>query len=51
MNTYETLKRLTDIIGELTSLYGELSLELPSLEFARDYAPVNSELKKIAVKY
>ena len=47
MNTYHYLKRLGDIIAELTSLYGELSEELPKLEFASAPPPAYSELKKM----
>ncbi len=51
MNTYDKIKRLGDIITELTELYGQLTEELPRLEFTSVYAPANSELKKIAVKF
>lgn len=47
MNTYQQLKRLGEIIAELTALYGELSEELPRLEFVGAPAPANSELKKM----
>lgn len=47
MNTYQQLKRLGEIIAELTALYGELSEELPRLEFVGAHAPANSELKKM----
>lgn len=47
MNTYQQLKRLGEIIAELTALYGELSEELPRLEFVGAHTPANSELKKM----
>ena len=47
MNTYQQLKRLGEIISELTALYGELSEELPKLEFVSSPAPANSEVKKM----
>lgn len=47
MNTYHYLKRLGDIIAELTSLYGELSEEMPKLEFANAPSHAYSELKKM----
>lgn len=50
MNNYSILKRLADFICELTDFYRELSEELPQLRFTDATAPVNSELKKIAVK-
>lgn len=48
MTTKEKLDRLLCIIGELTEFYGELSGELPKLEFVGASASANSEVKKIA---
>ncbi len=47
MNTYEKLNRLDEIIAELSALYGELSNELPRLEFVGAGAPAISEVKKM----
>lgn len=44
MNTYEILKRLSTIIGDLTQFYGKLSNELPQICFVR-----TEELKKRAL--
>ena len=48
MTTKEQLNRLLAIIGELTSLYGELSGGLPDLRFVGAGASANSEVKKNA---
>lgn len=47
MNTYEKLNRLGEIIGELVGLYGDLSEELPQLQFVGANASAISEVKKI----
>lgn len=49
MSFYEKLKRLGEIISELAGLYGELSDELPQLQFVGAPVPAKSEVKKIAV--
>ena len=46
MNTYQQLKKLGEIIAELTALYGELSEELPKLKVVSAPAPADSEVKK-----
>lgn len=47
MNTYAKLNRLGEIIGELVGLYGELSVELPQLQFVGANTSAKSEVKKI----
>lgn len=47
MNTYQQLKRLGEIIVELTALYRELSEGLPKLEIVGAGAPADSEVKKM----
>lgn len=49
MGFYEKLKRLGEIINDLVGLYGELSEELPQLQFADAHTRAKSELKKMAM--
>lgn len=46
MNTYEKIKKLGKIIGELVGLYGEFSVELPQLHFVDTHHAI-SEVKKM----
>lgn len=48
MNLYEKLKRFGELISELAGLYGEMSDELPQLQFVgAGNASAKSEVKKI----
>lgn len=49
MITYDKVKRLGEIITELTELYGQLTEELPQFQLIN--TDNKSELKKIAVKF